>query len=247
MPPSLDIILPCYNPRPGWEGHVVDSLRELRSRLGNAVGSMRLYVVDDGSSRKDQIAPEHVEALRTRLDGVELHWMAYEANRGKGYALRTGVQEARGDLQIYTDFDFPFQVRHLAEIFRELAAGNADIVPGVRLAYRTHLDTWNRKFLSSGMRFLNRFILRLSCPDAQAGIKGFNARGRRIFLMTRIDRFLFDTEFLMLAARGDVVVKPIEVELRPEVHFSSMGLKVMAVEAVNFLRILCRAVTTGKV
>lgn len=247
MPHSLDIILPCYNPRPGWEEHVVDSLDELRRRLGPELGELRLYIVDDGSPRREQLTPEHIEALRARLGGIHLEWLAYASNRGKGYALRTGVRAATGEFQIYTDFDFPFLVENLAAIYRELASGRADIVPGVRIAYNTHLDSWNRKFLSSGMRLLNRFVLRLPCPDAQAGIKGFNAKGRRVFLLTRVDRFLFDTEFLMLAARAPVVVSPLPVELRPEVHFSSMGLKVMLVEAINFLKVLLRAATTFKV
>ena len=63
--------------------------------------------------------------------------------------------------------------------------------------------------------------------------------GRGLFLKTRIDRFLFDLEFLRMAARTPGLrVSTVAVELREGVVFSPIGWKILLTEGLNFIKIL---------
>lgn len=98
---------------------------------------------------------------------------------------------------------------------------------------------FSRRLLSKTLRFVLEKGLRLPVSDSQCGLKGFDRTGRDLFLKTRIDRFLFDLEFLRMAARTpDLPVSTVAVELREGVVFSRIGWKILLAESVNFLKIL---------
>jgi hypothetical protein len=72
-------------------------------------------------------------------------------------------------------------------------------------------------------------------------LKGFNQRGKEIFMQTSINRYLFDLEFVFLSARKKAIIKTIEVQLRPEVTLSTMNWKILLQEGGNFLKIFLRS------
>jgi hypothetical protein len=85
------------------------------------------------------------------------------------------------------------------------------------------------------------FFPRLKVKDTQSGLKGFNQKGKEIFLKTKIPAFLFDMEFLVLASNAkNIRISWIYVELREGIHFSSMRLKTILTELANFGLILLR-------
>ena len=63
--------------------------------------------------------------------------------------------------------------------------------------------------------------------ETQSGLKGFNAKGRELFLRTKVKTFLFDTEFILLAYREKLKIDVLDIGIRPGIHLSSMGMKVM--------------------
>ena len=84
-------------------------------------------------------------------------------------------------------------------------------------------------------------LLRLQVTDSQCGLKGFDNAGKSIFLETKIERFLFDLEFLLLA-KNRVTVTPVPVVLREGVVFSKVGWKILATEGRNFIRLFLNKV-----
>ncbi len=99
---SLDIILPAYNPLPGWEEVVIGRFQSLVKALPDV--KIRLFIVNDGSSRLDEN-----ESLRILQQVIpDLQWISYTENRGKGYALRQGVKKSSADFVVYTDIDWPY-------------------------------------------------------------------------------------------------------------------------------------------
>lgn len=232
----LNVIIPCYNPPPGWEEALKKRFSGFVEYLAEAGLSIGLIVVNDGSSRG--VSPTNWETLKMLIPGVQI--INYSQNRGKGYALRQGVAISQADWHIITDADFPYSfesMKRILEALREqggVAAGNRnpvyyDSVPGFR------------RWLSKALRWVLRNILRQPIDDSQCGLKGFDEAGKKIFLQTTIDRFLFDLEFLMLA-NGQVNITPVLAELRSGVTFSQIGWKTLATEGLNFLRLLW---TTG--
>lgn len=226
------LVLPCYNPPANWEKNVVESVQSLTNQLGFCP---HLIIVNDGSTRN--IEPSMVDYIRRALPSFE--WISYAQNRGKGYALRQGVSKSQTDLVIYTDIDFPYLETSFIHLYATLKQG-FDVVPGHRGNEYYAKTPFMRKLISKFLRWSLKAFLRLPTDDSQCGIKGFNRKGAAVFLDTRIDRFLFDLEFIKLASKRKLAVKTAEVELKPDVVFSKVSLRILMRESVNFLKVLFR-------
>jgi hypothetical protein len=155
--------------------------------------------------------------------------------------LRAGVELLNCDYYLYTDIDSPFTIDSVLNVYATLLLGN-DVVCGDRGgAYIRYLPL-KRRVTSHVARWLNRYVLGIKNYDSQGGLKGFNRKGKEVFLRTRINRFLFDTEFIFLAERNpEIKLYTVPINIREGVYFSNFGLKVLFVEFLNFLLIRFRA------
>jgi glycosyltransferase involved in cell wall biosynthesis len=228
---SLDIILPAYNPLPGWEEIVIGRFQSLVKALPDV--KIRLFIVNDGSLRLD----ENRSAGLLKEVIPDLQWISYKENRGKGYALRQGVQKSSAEFVVYTDIDWPYTEESMIGVIRTLTA-SADAVIGKRDEnYYTHLPPARRR-ISRLLRSFNAKLLRLKVDDTQAGLKGFRKNVKDIFLSTTIDRYLFDLEFIyLISAKKEIKVIGYPIALRPGITFSKMNRKILFQEARNFLKI----------
>lgn len=205
-----------------------------RAAVAGLTDNTGLIVVNDGSTA------EAADSIFRRLSEIvpEVKIVSYAVNRGKGYALRQGVAASDTDFHLVTDADFPYTIESMQRIvvhLRErggIAAGNRDT------AYYDRVPVF-RRWLSRGLRWLLRNVLRQPIGDSQCGLKGFDNQGKKVFLETTINRFLFDLEFLMIA-NGRVPVTPVPVELREGVTFSKVGWRILMTEGRNFLWLLLR-------
>ena len=232
---KIDIILPLYRPKPGWDEHVRENIRELRASF-EGKAALRFLIVDDGSG-PGAFDPAALD--RVKADAGDFEFLAYEPNRGKGYAVRYAAARAQADFVVYTDGDFPFGWRGVADAWSRLENG-ADVVMGVRDSGYSSALSPGRKLLSSCVRLLNRALLGMPGRylDTQAGLKGFNRRGLQAFLATKTETFLFDTEFILIAWTHGLKIETVPLTLRPGLHFSRMGVAVMCRELGHFFRIL---------
>lgn len=229
---SLDIILPAYNPLPGWEETVIGRFQSLEKAL--PAFKITLFIVNDGSRTIDE--PSSIIALRKAIPDIQ--WISYKDNKGKGYALREGVQASTGEYIIYTDIDWPYTEGSMLGLINKLAE-NADAVIGIRdEGYYAHLPL-SRRRISRLLRKINANLLRLKVDDTQAGLKGFTKKVKPIFLATTINRYLFDLEFIYLLSskKNDFKILGIPITLRSGITFSQMNKKILFQEARNFLRI----------
>ena len=229
---KFSIVLPCYNPPKDWEKIVVESVNELEKRTKQ---NIHLIVVNDGSTTKD--IDSHFKYITSKLD--RFNPISYSENKGKGYALRQGVNKVKTDLTIYTDIDFPYTLESIEAMFTELQKGT-DVALGHRGKEYYKKTPWFRKVISKTLRWFLKTFLRLPTDDSQCGIKGFNKTGKQAFLDTKIDRFLFDLEFIKLASKRKMNCKTVTVTLKPNVVFSKVNMKILATEALNFFKVLFR-------
>ncbi len=236
---SLDIIIPCYNPAPGWNNKIINSYKEICSL--SDIAHINLILVNDGSVKGLHTAD--VDNLKNSIPN--LSYITYSTNRGKGYALRKGVKTSKSDFCIYTDIDFPYTSESFKKIWNALANENADIVAGIK-----NDDYYNnvpplRKLISKLLQFSTHSILRIKITDTQCGLKGFNKKGRIIFLQTTINRYLFDLEFIYLASKNkNIYLMPVGIEIKEGIQFSSMKPGILIIEAFNFIRILFRRISS---
>ncbi|MEP6792992.1 MAG: glycosyltransferase [Saprospiraceae bacterium] len=228
---TLDIILPAYNPLPGWESVVINRYLSLKNRFPGI--TFQLIIVNDGSNRIDESG-----ALKILKESIpQLIWISYSKNRGKGHALRQGVASSIAELIVYTDIDWPYTEKSMVGLINILS-GDTDAVIGIRdKEYYDHLPK-ARGRISKLLRTFNGKLLRLKVNDTQAGLKGFKKSVKEIFLSTSIDRYLFDLEFIyFLSSKPDITIIGFPIKLRPGITFSKMNRKILFQEARNFIKI----------
>jgi glycosyltransferase involved in cell wall biosynthesis len=197
---------------------------------------VHMFVVNDGS--KTGICPEDIDLLKTSVSGFT--YIDSPVNQGKGGALRDAVRLTTGKYVIYTDADYPYLIENAVEMYRLLSVNAADVVVGVRDEHYYDQLPLGRKIFSLSLKVMNYlFFPQLKVKDTQSGLKGFNQKGKEVFLKTRIPAFLFDMEFLVLASRRtDIRIQWIYVKAREGIVFSTMRAQTILTELANFASIL---------
>jgi len=226
---SLAIILPSYNPPKGWIDRVIAEFNGLVADLPNE--KIALYIVNDGSAEK---------IADTEFADSAIFILNRNQNRGKGFTLREGVNMTAADKIIYTDIDFPYQRASFLAVYNALAS--ADLAIGVRAEDYYHHMPKIRVWVSKSFRVMIRFMLNIPTDDTQCGLKGFNTKGKSVFLCTTIDRYLFDLEFVFLAAKRKLNIVKVPVTLREGVVLSKLNMRILATEALNFLGLFVRSI-----
>lgn len=230
---TVDIIVPCFNPRSGWEQILAQSVLEIKKELPEGA-LVSVILVSDGSAHG--FSEEQTERLLKQVPEVRI--IEYGQNKGKGHAVRTGIRSSDADLQIYTDIDFPYDDRSVVAFYRLLVENKADVVVASRgNSYYNSLSGF-RRTLSKSLRWLNGLLFGLKIKDTQGGLKGFNAAGRDVFLQTKVNRYLFDLEFIQKASKTDLRMLAVDVELKSDIVLPSPSLTVLLKELNNFFRLL---------
>lgn len=230
---SCTIVLPCYNPQPGWVARIIEQYRAIVERLGIEV---EVILVNDGSTAN--ISDSDIHTLRQAIPAFR--YISYTENRGKGYALRKGIAAAQSDIIIYTDVDFPYSVDSLVHIYDTLHHGECDAAPGIKDEHYYAKVPPVRRYISQILRGLISMFFRIPVTDTQCGLKGFKKNVQPVFLSTTIDRYLFDLEFIRLLYRKKYKITPVRVSLNDNVVFRRMNYKLLLPELANFLKIMLR-------
>jgi glycosyltransferase involved in cell wall biosynthesis len=232
---KLSLILPVYNPADGWADIVISKTKELIT-LHPGI-DFEFIVVNDGS-----VSKTYADATYKFADDL-IKLIEYQPNRGKGEALRTGVRASSGEIIVYTDIDFPYTIESVSEVINILSHKDANVVIGVKdSSYYTQVPPI-RRFISRVFRFFVRLFLRIPTDDTQCGLKGFDQKGKEIFLKTAIDRYLFDLEFVFLVSRDRTIrLKMQEIQLREDVQFRKMNFGIIVDELGNFFKVFIKAI-----
>jgi glycosyltransferase involved in cell wall biosynthesis len=232
MPQDIDLVLPCYNPPVDFALTVDSYFQILKAFYPNR--QLNLYVVNDGSTCN--FTDIQIQQLRSIQESV--HIVTYCSNHGKGYALRKAVAQTTSQFIIYTDYDFPFRMESMLRLIEELDK-DADIVLVSRDKDYLGVIPIERKIFSVMSKQMNRFLLRMKYFETQGGLKGFNQRGKELFLKTTTNEFLFDTEFIYIASmKKDIRIVNILGITREDIRPNKIPLRVIKRELINFFKIL---------
>ncbi len=201
---QLSIIVPSFNE----EVRLPASLHLIAAYVSSANRSTEVLVVDDGS--KDRTA----EAAASFADRIpNLRVLRNGENRGKGYSVRHGMQEARGEYVLFTDADLSAPIEEADKLLSALR--QYDIAIGSRALDRDLIDVHEslfREFAGIIFNRIVRIVLWLPFVDTQCGFKAFRREPCRIiFEQQRIERFGFDPELLYLARHHGLKATEIPV------------------------------------
>jgi dolichyl-phosphate beta-glucosyltransferase len=205
--PYLSVIIPAYNEAL----RIPKSLESIHRHLGNKPFEVEVIVVDDGST----------DSMPSLLCGAAAIWpkmriLRNEPNRGKGFSVRRGVLEARGEYVLFTDADLSAPIEEADKLLAALETSGADAAVGSRALDRTKIGIHqNRLRELSGIVFnlLVRLLTGLNIRDTQCGLKLFRrATTRRAFELQRATGFGFDPEILFLVERGGGKIVEMSVQ-----------------------------------
>lgn len=208
MKPEISIIVPAFNEA----GRIVAPLRTILEFASEGGVIIEVIVVDDGSS--DHTASIAQAELESRPE-ITSRVIRYEINRGKGYAVKTGLHAAAADIALFTDADLSTPIDELEKLVDPIRRGEYDVTFGSRALDRSLIGThqpWRREQGGKVMNLVIRLMSGLGFADTQCGFKAFNMLTFRPLLnLMTIDRFGFDVEFLFVAARHNLRLAEIPV------------------------------------
>jgi dolichyl-phosphate beta-glucosyltransferase len=191
----LSIVIPVYNE----ERLLGKCLDEACAFVPSLESSYEIIVVDDGSSDGS------VELVKKRIaQGIPLRLVRHRNNYGKGWAVRTGVLNARGKYIVFMDTDLSTPLSELGNVldaFRQgyhVVMGSRHILGAETLTHQTRM----RELMGVVYYLIASRILRLQVHDITCGFKGFTARAAAlVFSLQRIRRWSFDAEILYICRK----------------------------------------------
>lgn len=208
MKPDVSIVIPAYNE----SSRLAAPLRTVLDHLSAVDRSAEVIVVDDGSSDD---TTEVARSVFAEFPAIVSNALRYEANRGKGFAVKTGLQAAKADVALFSDADVSTPIDEMPKLVEPILNGEFDVTFGSRAIDRSLIGThqpWRRE---QGGRVMNLIIKKmsgLSFYDTQCGFKAFNmTKFRPLLDLMTIDRFGFDVEFLFVAAHNHLRLAEIPV------------------------------------
>jgi glycosyltransferase involved in cell wall biosynthesis len=206
----LSIVIPAYNE----VNRIRRSLDAVLSFLQTQKYRAEIIVVDDGSSdetatRVSEYIPKFHEA------GHDLRVLTNKPNRGKGYSVKRGLTEARGEIVLFSDADFSSPITEATKLIDPIAEGRADVTFGSRALNRELIGIHQPLLRDFGGRVFNLFmktITGLKFKDTQCGFKAFRREpALPVFKLQRIERFGFDPEVLYIAKKRGLRLLEIPV------------------------------------
>jgi dolichyl-phosphate beta-glucosyltransferase len=205
---SISVIVPAYNEEkrlPSTLARVIEYLD------GKNFSFTEILVVDDGSG--DGTVPA-ISEFAVRHTSVRL--LRNPGNRGKGYSVRHGMLEAKGEWALFTDADLSSPIEEMEKLIEAARRKSAQVAIGSRALDRSLVGVhqpWLREYAGRFFNLVMRAVTGLDFHDTQCGFKLFQTEAaRRIFSLQRLERFGFDAEILFIAER--LGYRAVEVPVR---------------------------------
>jgi len=193
--PMLSLIIPLYNEAACIEGN----LRTVQTYLETTKWEHEVLLVNDGST--DQTAAIVNQVAR---DNPRVQLITRAKNHGKGYAIRQGMSQAKGQYVIFTDADLAVPEIFLGMCMRELEGGSHVVIGSRHLPDSSFeiRESPLRQLLGEIFRRVTQLSFRLDVSDVTCGLKGFRKEcADQIFSRSRLNRWGYDVEILFLAQK----------------------------------------------
>ncbi len=209
--PSLSVVMPAYNE----ETRLPPTLEHTYLFLREQQRDFEILVVDDGSTdRTIKVTEELADKLKADQNRIDV--VSYGANRGKGFAVKSGVLRSSKDWVLMMDSDGATSITELPRL--ENAMKEVDIAVGSRAIFAKDTDVITSPLRKAMGRVFNFFANCIAVPniaDTQCGFKLFKREPAQ-FLFSRLksERFSFDVEILHMAQKVGMKIAEIPINWR---------------------------------
>lgn len=200
---SISIIIPAYNE----EKRLPSTLARVREYLEASQWEFSEIVVVDDGSRDGTAAAAKAAGVRVLRNA---------GNRGKGYSVRHGMVEAKGEWSLFSDADLSSPIEEIERLWKAADREHAQVAIGSRAVDRSMVGVHQPVFRETMGRIFNltmRLVTGLPFHDTQCGFKLFEtSAAREIFRRQRLNGFGFDVEVLYIAVH--LGYRTLEVPVR---------------------------------
>jgi len=204
----LSMIVPAYK----QEKTIVKDVKNIDKALKKLGMKYEILVVIDGYLDKT------MQRLRSAKN-IQVTALGYETNAGKGFAVKYGVEKAKGDIIGFIDAGMELDPTEIALMIDLMKFENADMVLGSKLHpdSRVNYPAW-RKIISWGYRTFAHLLFGYSVKDTQVGLKIFRRPvAKKVFKKIIVKRFAFDIEVLAVAQKlgyKKIIEAPIKLNFK---------------------------------
>jgi len=216
---KLSVIIPIYNE--------VESIREIVERVKATKFAWEIILVDDGSIDGTR------DLLKEMDEKDNVRVILHEKNQGKGAAVRTGFDAAKGDVLLIQDADLEYDPRDYSTLLKPLEEGIADVVYGSRFlgGPRRVVMFWHL-VANYMLTFMTNVLYNTILSDMETGYKVF--RKEVIKDMTlHAKRFDFEPEFTAKVLKRKYRIFEVPISFNPRDYSQGKKIKLKdAFEAV---------------
>ena len=186
----LSLIIPVYK----QEATIVRNIREIKQALDKIRYPYELIVVIDGLIDKS-----YDKLKKAKIPNAKI--IVYKKNHGKSYAIRAGMNKAKGDYVMFIDSGMEIDPNGISMLLEHMEWYNADIIVGSKRHPASLINySRSRRILSFGYYYLVRLLFGVNVRDTQAGIKIFKKELIKKVLPRLVEkRFAGDLEILVVA------------------------------------------------
>jgi glycosyltransferase involved in cell wall biosynthesis len=198
---KVSVIVPVYN-----EAHTI---KEILRRVEAEEVAGEIIIVDDGSSDGTR------EILRTLSDEEHIKVFLHDKNQGKGAAVRTGIQNANGEVILIQDADLEYDPRDYPAMLQPIEEGIADVVYGSRFlgGPRRTAMFWHM-VANKLLTFMTNLLYNTILSDMETGYKVFKreiVEGMNI----RANKFDFEPEFTAKVLKRKARLYEVPISFNP--------------------------------
>ncbi len=206
----LSIVVPAFNE----EKRVGATIREIKAFASQKGLDCEIIVVDDGS--QDHTTQTVLKEFEPG-NNSKLRLIKNDKNHGKGYSVRRGMLEARGDFILFTDADLSTPIEEVEKLIAAIREGS-DVAIASRALPESRVEIHQNIVRETMGKIFNR-IARLftfkHIRDSQCGFKCFRREvAHRLFSIAKVDGFSFDVEIIYLAQKFGLKVREVPVVWR---------------------------------
>ncbi len=209
MNQNISVIIPAYNEAERLASGIETVVKHFEAEKISG----EIIVVDDGST--DSTAAQARQSLPRSRNSLTTQVIRYEQNRGKGYAVKTGLLAAIGDIALFSDADLSTPISEMEKLVAPIRSGKCDVTFGSRALDRSLIGThqpWRREQGGKVFNLVVRTLTGLPFWDTQCGFKAVRTKiFRPILKAAQIERFGFDVELLFVAQLAGLRLQEIPV------------------------------------
>lgn len=189
----LSVIIPAYK----QEKTITQDVRKIEEVLKKIRYDYEIICVVDGKVDKTFQNAKKLKSGKIKV-------VAYEKNKGKGYAIRYGMARTGGDLIAFLDAGMDIDPNGLSMLLEHMIWYDSDVIVGSirHSASKVCGYPLERKILSWSYHTLTRRLFGLKVTDCQRGIKIFKRQVlEKVLPRLLVKEYAFDIEMLAVAHR----------------------------------------------